>query len=43
MIVEARITGKARITRMALRTSSPRRVRIIRSTRINSTNLLKPE
>ena len=43
VMVEARITGKARITRMALRTSSPRRVGIIWRTRINSTNLLKPE
>ena len=42
-MVEARAAGKARIIGMALRTSCTRRVRIIWRTRINSTNLLKPE
>ena len=35
--IEARITGKARMGRKVRVASSPRRVRIIRRTRINST------
>jgi len=42
-MVEARISGKTRMVRKARVTSSPRRVKIIRSTKIYSTNLLKPE
>ena len=43
VMVEARISGKTRMVRKARVASYTRRVGIIRSTRINSTNLLKPE